>query len=268
MKKHLPLILAALLLGACRNETLEPTGTIGTSTPPTLGPSTFPGTMNIEPQDIVLLPGMNPMLEIPGFPTNPSGSPSPVWTSSDPSVVAVGSGGNCGPGPVNGCGRTTAYARSSGLALITASMNGVLGTVGVRVAADRPLNQKVAVEFQIVSVDDGWNAPLITVSAPSESSGFTVHAVRFELPSGRSVQLCGVHRRIPPGESVVLFREVYGDYELEFGGNPGTGEAKAIILLTDGSGAPGTVIATGPVVKGSAPTTYSGYMIDDPWRLC
>jgi len=70
------------------------------------------------------------------------------------------------------------------------------------------------------------------------------------------------------GQSADLFREIYGDFELTFdrpGARATPGAASAVVYVRDGGGNVGKVTASGPVVPGGLPESYTGGTIEDPW---
>jgi hypothetical protein len=164
-----------------------------------------------------------------------------------------------------------------GSATITATTRGqTISRVLRTIVSDPSLSDDLAVEsFSVVeyayrrsgSGDLAYEyAPAVTLRDPT-GRGAEVYGVQFDTPGIGTTAFCAARRPIPAGLSIDLFHEIYGDYELSFGGDgrAASGPATAAIYFVNAVGEPGQVRVTGEVSPGSFPTTYSGGVIDDPW---
>jgi len=123
-------------------------------------------------------------------------------------------------------------------------------------------------EFQYSSAPDRWfYAPQVEATvAPGHSVLisyllFSIPGVNTPIPADTIPNWpCFAH--VSAGTAVELNGEVYGDWTMSIGGEPGrqaTGaDATARISYTDDAGVTSTLTLHGPIVPGSLPTTYTG----------
>lgn len=161
-------------------------------------------------------------------------------------------------------GTTTVTARTGGLtSTMSATVTAVSGgSVAVTIQDFR------MIEFQYSPEGRYHYAPQVRVAV----SGAAVHVLRMEFmmppESTETMSVCAAAHWVAPGTASELFREVYGDYSITFDFNGGarvnarTVALKLYYVAQDGVR---TVTATGPVVAGGLPTTYSGGIWDLSW---
>lgn len=118
------------------------------------------------------------------------------------------------------------------------------------------------VEYQNPGDTGQYNyAPQLVLAATGGSSAATVTAMLLSLPGFSALgSVCSSGTLVPAGQSAVMFGELYGDYEVSYTiDHPvAAGQATAIIIFRDDIGRVDTLLAAGPVVSGSPPTTYTG----------
>ncbi len=189
-----------------------------------------------------------------------------VWTSQSPEIVQVTSSGY----PV---GRVRGL--SPGVASVSATVDGKSQTIVLTVAplpapsgAVLVVDAFSVIEFQYPSQPNHWYyAPLVRVRETNAGGTVAVIGYDFTIPGLGRVPSCVTYRPVGRGETLDLFREVYGDYgyTIDNNGARATGTvATAIITIQDGSGAPTSITVTGPIISGTLPTTYTGGTVD--WR--
>ncbi len=117
------------------------------------------------------------------------------------------------------------------------------------------------IEYQYPGYPGWYYAPQVVVSSPDDGSGVDVGLLDLTvagLGDAPPVVLC---RRVANGTRVSLLNEIYGDYELSISQGAvraSAPEATISISFTDGLGSTATVTASGPVVAGELPKTYTG----------
>lgn len=124
------------------------------------------------------------------------------------------------------------------------------------------------IEYQYSSAPNRWYyAPQLRVRGSTVSDLKLIKKLTFEFSGVPNVAECNASIVIAGMQPNDLFREIYGDYQLEFdfGGKlPSGTTALAHITLTEGTGTQVLTVA-GPVVSGALPTTYTG---GNPQWLC
>ncbi|MGK2960544.1 MAG: hypothetical protein ACSLFK_00210 [Gemmatimonadaceae bacterium] len=191
-----------------------------------------------------------------------------VWTSSNPQAVPVATNGNCGPQAA--CNRTSIYAIEKGTATVTATVAGVSASVSVAAYVDAPETDAVSLEFSVVELgsasgEDWAYAPLLRLTSRLD---LDVVAMRYTIPGASATSLCGSSKHVAAGQSLDLFPEIYGDYALvEGSGKRATGPASLTVFVQDVSGNVFKALASGAIVPGGMPTTYTGGAIDEPWQV-
>ena len=158
---------------------------------------------------------------------------------------------------------------TAGVGIVTAESNGQSKSISLTVnplpapsGSAIVIDEFTVVEFQYPSAPGRWfYAPLVKVRETKLGMGAAIVAYDFIIPGLGSAPACNTYRPVGPGASLDLFREVYGDYgyTIDHGTVRATGQtATALISVVDGSSAPYLVTATGPIISGSLPTTYTG----------
>lgn len=175
-----------------------------------------------------------------------------TWASSDEAVAAVAKVGNCGPGPVAGCYRTSLFGLKDGSATITATADGASASINVRVITTVSSAQGVRVDVKVIEFAPLAYAPLITVTETTSSRSFEVIGLRIAVSGMIGSVLCRGSVPVAAGASAVMFTDVYGDYQLTIGGsNPRTADVAAVTAyLREASGTVDTLTVSGPVVPG------------------
>lgn len=189
-----------------------------------------------------------------------------VWTSSNPQAVPVAGNGNCGP--TQACNRTSIYALETGRATVTATVDGVTASLSVAAYVDAPETDAVSLEFSVVELGSGTDwayAPQLRIASRLD---LDVVAMRYTIPGAAATSLCGASRHVAAGRSLDVFPEIYGDYALVDGsGKRATGPASLSVFVQDNSGNVFKAVASGAIVPGGMPTTYTGGVIDEPWQV-
>ncbi len=115
------------------------------------------------------------------------------------------------------------------------------------------------VEYQSQGDTGRYNyAPQLVLAASGGGSAATVTAMLLSLPGFSTLgSVCSTGTMVPAGQSAVMFSELYGDYEVSYTiDHPvAAGQATATIIFRDDIGRVDTLLAAGPVVPGSMPTT-------------
>lgn len=124
------------------------------------------------------------------------------------------------------------------------------------------------IEVQYPSAPGRWYyAPLVTMKAPSTSNGGDVLSVAITIPDLGTWE-CSATRRVAPGSTIELFREVYGDFELTFMHGDGhripTAVASIDVLVRENGGT-ARLNASAGVKEGDFPASYTGGRVDNPW---
>lgn len=195
------------------------------------------------------------------------------WISSDPSVARVG----LGPTYFGGPGTAELEIVGQGDVTVTVRAEG-LSAAGQLMAMDEPpLSDRLVVDsFSVVELayadsaqgEAKWYYAPVLLLRDRAGSGIDVFGVQFEIPGVGTSPYCTARRPIG-AESVSLFRDVYGDYELTLDrpGYRATGEdATATLYFVDRDGKARKVLANGSVAPGSLPRTYTGGPLTDPWQ--
>lgn len=161
-----------------------------------------------------------------------------------------------------GCGQTPLPTNPSPVVKNTAAVN-TAGVVAIPFGSTtvKGLTVNLAfVEFQYSPGPRWFYAPLVHLSAdPGAAAALT--SFNFAIPGlGATAGFC-TQVPVEGGKPVDLFREIYGDYELTLD-DPGhratSSTGTGTFTFVDASGQSTTVNATGPIVPGSLPTTYTG----------
>jgi hypothetical protein len=193
-----------------------------------------------------------------------------TWTSSDDAVVRVVPNGNCAAVAQAGCYRNTIYAVGAGRATVTATVDGISGSLNVRVLAVTAEADGISVKFDVIEFGPNLYAPLIEVTETAGRNDIEVIGVLIAIPGAAGGVLGGWYCRgnalLPPLGSRALFREVYGDYQLTISGNPRTSnEAAATVHVQDRWGVIGAKRVTTVIRAGGLPSTYTGGVPDPIW---
>ena len=192
-----------------------------------------------------------------------------IWTSSNPLVAAVAPAGICGP-QTTSCNLTSIYAFQHGSAIVTATVGSVSASFSVTAYADPPETDRMNLTFSVVELGspsgDDWSyAPLLRVTSHLE---LEIVAMRVTIPGAASISLCGASRRVEAEQQLDLFPEIYGDYALVAESRQrATGPALVTVYAKDVSGALFKANASGAIVPGGMPPTYTGVVIDEPWQV-
>ena len=126
-------------------------------------------------------------------------------------------------------------------------------------------------EYQYANSAAWFYVPLVRLAA-SDGAG-VAKLTRFDLSipgMGAFGGTCGV-RSLAAGESADLITELYGSWQVEYGGTPGEraimgGTASLTVTVVDGRGEQQRLSASGLVVPGAQPATYSGGV--GTWSFC
>lgn len=123
----------------------------------------------------------------------------------------------------------------------------------------------LTVEALHVTEYGAWSyVPHLRVAASADGGAAYITKVTFRIPgiSFREISVCWVSAPVPPGTSVELFPEVYGDWPLVIGSNvrASSARASATILFIDANGdARSLDVGSGLIEPGPEfPSTYSG----------
>jgi hypothetical protein len=184
-----------------------------------------------------------------------------TWLSSDTRIADVRSVGR---------NAATVVGLRPGTVSISASVTGLTVSTTFTVLDPAPSEDVVpvvvddfhVVEFQYPSNPGQWYyAPLIRLRDTTGVATAAVIRTVFEIPGfeGHSPPCNGV--RVLTSTPFDVFREIYGDYELTIdvpGARAASGVATAYITMRIGQSDAIVLKATGPVVPGSLPTTYTG----------
>lgn len=195
-----------------------------------------------------------------------------AWVSSDHSVATVQEANTEGPS------RALVTVHGEGAVSITATAEGVTGIHRLVVMPVEPgLSDRLGIEsFSVVELAHHdastgtrhwYYAPRLVVSDQG-GSGAHVYGVRLDVP-GVGQPSCWSLRAVQAGGSTQLFREIYGDYELTVdrsGARAVPGNAVATVYFFDDRGVAGKVLASGPIVSGQYPYSYTGGTIAEPWH--
>ena len=192
-----------------------------------------------------------------------------TWSSSNEAVAIVAQVGNCGPTAQRGCYRTSVYGVSSGVAMITATVDGISASIPVRVVTQLPAAQGVKIDFSLLELSANEYAPLITVIETTRARAIEVIALRIGFAGSSWFIDCRGSVFVAAGASEAMFNEIYGDYQLTV--DPyairTSNEAHAAVYMRDATtGAVEWVEAIGPISKGSYPTTYTGGNPKNQWN--
>lgn len=184
-------------------------------------------------------------------------SGSPLFSSSSNMVLAVntvtGAANAVGPGTVQVSVRVDGGLSASGYVTVLPAPGGDTSSA-LRIVDFR------MVEFTYVSLPSQFfYAPQVSVM--TTGLNVTVLTIVLDVPGIGRPPTIGCGGLIAPGAARDLNGEVYGDYTftVDSPGKAATG-APATVILTfiDAEGNAGTVSASGPIVRGNLPTTYTG----------
>ena len=160
-----------------------------------------------------------------------------------------------------------------GLTRIAARVNGISATLPIEVkpGAAGCTGTLVIESFSMLEVQYSTStrwfyAPQVRVRESTGRGTADVIQSDFTIPGLGAAPPYYRLRRVKAGESRDLFQEVYGDFELTIdgAGRATAGLAELRLTVHDAAGYH-TLTATGPVVPGIFPTTYSGVTItNDP----
>jgi hypothetical protein len=194
-----------------------------------------------------------------------------TWSSNDTAVVKVAPKGNCGPGATPGCYRTSVYTISSGTAKITATIDGISTIVTVEVPTVVAGASGISADFHVIAYGNNAYAPFIKVTETSGNSRADIIAVFFSMPGVvgpvKGGWLCSGSAALEAHGSNDLFQEVYGEYQMAFGGANATSDtAHATLYVRRQPGVAATLELTAVAVPGTLPTTYTGGRLVNVWN--
>jgi len=186
--------------------------------------------------------------------------PVVAWATSDASVVSVNSSDMI-------VSRITGIA--VGTATITASVAGRSASIVITVlpALTGEGTLLVVESFRVIefqypsSPGHYYYAPEVRLRETANGAGAAITALDFAIPGFGPVPSCMTFRRVDPGAVLDLLPETYGDfaYAIYKPGERASGtEASMTLTVTDGLGIGRKLTATGPIVPGVLPTTYTG----------
>lgn len=119
----------------------------------------------------------------------------------------------------------------------------------------------LVIEFAYPSAAGYQYAPQLRVHEAGNGSGAVLTGLDFDIPGIGPAPPCRTLFGIGAGQTVDLFREIYGDYQYVISRQDAraTGEdATATITVTDRRGANTKLTVTGKIVHGALPDTYTG----------
>jgi hypothetical protein len=255
LRTSLPLILGAWSVG-CNDSTAAPLNSAQATTPATSKPTPTVVRFVVTPDTSTLLLGSD--ISLAAYKVLSDSSRLPVaatWSSGDEGIVAIntitGRAVAIGPGQITILARFETYV---GWAVITVSPSKNLGPSDALV-----VEQFSFIEFHFPSAPGQiYYAPQMRAHAPP-GHRVSVLAMKFSIPGLGNVPVFGCGANLTDAVQD-LFGEVYGDWLLEIGGSaPATGPTGSVtVSFVDDSGFTGTSVVTGPIVRGSLPTSYSG----------
>lgn len=188
-----------------------------------------------------------------------------TWKSSSEDVASVVASGD---------GMASVFPMSEGVTTITATADGISGSVTFTVTPNPNAVGNILIEsFSVVEVQyqsapgRWYYAPLVTMKAPATSNGGDVLNIAITIPDLGTWE-CRATRRVAPGSTIELFREVYGDFELTIHHSDGHRIPPAIAsveVLVRENGDTARLNASAGVKAGDFPASYTGGRVDNPW---
>jgi len=131
---------------------------------------------------------------------------------------------------------------------------------GTTILASLAITSFRMIEVQYPGYPGWYYAPEVEVRETSGLANAIVTRIAVAVPGVLGAPAYQTSKCVGAGTQMPLFREVYGDFELTID-HPGArspgGSGTAEITFEDAFGRQGKVTATGPVVAGGFPTTYS-----------
>jgi hypothetical protein len=165
-----------------------------------------------------------------------------------------------------GCYLAAVSAHGAGDAVVTATINGVSTTINVSGVLNPPLTNSVSLEFSLLTLPSAF-APQLTVSVPAGAPDVDVIGMMMMLPGTNVWRFCAT-RHVAPGQSVQMFGQYYGDYEIEFDAfQLDAGDPRVIVYLRRADGTIVSAASNGQVVPGE-PAEYRGGAPENPWEVC
>jgi hypothetical protein len=117
------------------------------------------------------------------------------------------------------------------------------------------------IEFQYAPDNRWFYAPQIEVIETSGVASATVTKMSFAIPGLGQSPLFSTSKCVAPGQQIALLHEVYGDFEFTIDnptvGRASPGNATVNLTFVDPQGRGATITATGPIVPGQLPSSYS-----------
>ena len=183
-----------------------------------------------------------------------------VWSSSDIRIAYVESVGETAASVVGlRPGSVSINATVVGRTISTTLT--VLGAAAPGEDVPVVVDDFHVIEFQYPSAPGHWfYAPQLRLHDTTGVADAAVIRMAFEIPGFGGPSPACTTNRLVASTPVDVFREMYGDYEFTIdkpGARATAGMATAIITLRVGKSAI-MLTASGPVVPGSLPTTYTG----------
>ena len=180
-------------------------------------------------------------------------SPNVVWTSSDPSIVALGS-----------TTVPTAVGLREGKAELTASYGGFSTTIPVTVR--QSANPLVIADFHVLEVPQeasAWSyAPKLRLASATQRPATAILGWEVSIPGTSAIHGCRSNVTLSPGVQFELFGEAYGDYAYSFGLQTGRvpPDTRASIRVKVQTADGGTIVVrtSGAVVPATQPPAYDG----------
>ncbi|HEX2723610.1 MAG TPA: Ig-like domain-containing protein [Gemmatimonadaceae bacterium] len=185
-----------------------------------------------------------------------------TWTTSNDRIASVFIRDN----------EASVFALSAGTVTITATVEGVSASRTFTVSARPEATGQLRIEsFSVIEVGEqgGWlYAPLVRITAPATSAGGEVTGLDLVIPELAVAISCDAVRGVRPGESIDLFREIYGDFEISFsaaGVRAATAGALVVVRVRE-NGVAAELMGSTSVRPGAYPSTYTGGYVSAPWN--
>jgi hypothetical protein len=255
------LCCAAITAAACDGEPVGPPGP-PVVTPPAVTPPIASLTVSAVPTGILLGQSFDLTATVVAEDGSALADQAVKWTVDDPNVAMVNrrNRGNAAIVHVFGYGPLT----------VTATLADRTAAVSFTVRPEPPLLGVVAIDsVSLIERQNGdwFYNPLLRVRDLT-GSGASIVAVQFFVPGMGWSPVCSGHRPIAAGQTLDVFPEGYGDFDLNFGGYEGeratSRQGMAVLFVgTLGGASLGRIEVAAPIVGGELPATPS--VRGTPW---
>jgi hypothetical protein len=151
-----------------------------------------------------------------------------------------------------GCGSPTAPTSTSSTESKVAGVADPTPSPGVAATGTLRIDRAVLIDLSAVH-PRGEYAPQVRVTETSGRGSISITGVDIRIP-GHTAWSCTTGQTVGPGQTIEIFRRIYGDYPLTFSGLLASGDPVFELRFVDQTGRAGSLTVTAAITPDSQDT--------------